>query len=60
MKDDKEGRRIEIVRLDNAGENRSMIDIVNGNDFKLSITPEFISRATPQYNSKAEKGFEKL
>ena len=60
MKDDMEGRRIEIVRLDNAGENRSMIDIVNGNDFKLSITPEFISRATPQYNSKAEKGFETL
>ena len=29
MKDDKEGRRIKIVRLDNAGENRSMIDIIN-------------------------------
>ncbi len=52
------GMPVNLIRCDNAGENKLLIETANGDKWKLNITPEYTARSTPQQNSKVEKGFD--
>jgi hypothetical protein len=53
-------REITSIRMDNAGENKRLAERMRSSDWKMTIKPEFTSRATPQQNSKAEVHFPTL
>lgn len=55
-----EGKAVEIVRCDNAGENYSLEKMCNGNEYNLNIKFEFTARNTPQQNSLVKKGFDTI
>jgi hypothetical protein len=54
------GRGAEIIRLDNAGENKLLQQRLQSADWKLNIKFEFMARDTPQQNHLAELGFAHL
>jgi hypothetical protein len=45
------------LRMDNAGENKSLADRMKHKDWKLPIVVEWTARDTPQQNSPVEVGF---
>lgn len=57
---DKEGLKVTHLRMDNAGENKSLKQRMESKDWKLQIVCEFTARDTPQQNSLAEVGFATL
>ena len=50
------GRAVDIVRLDNAGENMLLQNWANSATWQLGINFMFMARDTPQQNSLAEVG----
>ena len=52
----KSGRRVDIMQLDNAGENVLLQNRANSATWQLGINFEFMARDTPQQNSLAEVG----
>ena len=50
------GHGVEIIRLDNAGENVALQNCCNSASWQLGIEFEFTARDTPQQNSLAEVG----
>ena len=48
------GHGITHLRMDNAGENKKLAKMMNGQQWKLDIEPEFTARDTPQENHLAE------
>jgi hypothetical protein len=48
------------LRMDNAGENKSLADRMKHKDWKLPIIVEWTARDTPQQNSPVEVGFSTL
>jgi hypothetical protein len=48
---------VQAIRLDNAGENKSLKQRCDSKDWQLGIKFEFTARDTPQQNSLAEVGF---
>ena len=48
------GLGIEVIRCDNAGENKLLQQRCNSKDWKLNIEFEFTARDTPQQNHQAE------
>jgi hypothetical protein len=51
------GLGVDIVRMDNAKENKKLKARMESADWKLPIEVEFTARATPQQNSPVETGF---
>ena len=51
------GMGVKQIRLDNAGENKSLIKRANGSNWKLNLEPEYTARNTPQHNHLAELAF---
>jgi hypothetical protein len=49
-----------ILRMDNAGENKSLADRLKSKGWKLPIKVEWTARDTPQQNSPTEVGFATL
>jgi hypothetical protein len=54
------GKGVEIIRLDNAGENKLLQQRSQSADWKLGAKFEFTARDTPQQNHLAELGFAHL
>ena len=54
------GHAVQVIRLDNAGENQLLQKRSESADWKLGIEYEFTARATPQQNSLAEVGIATL
>jgi hypothetical protein len=54
------GRGAEIIRLDNAGENKLLQQRSQSADWKLNVKFKFTARDTPQQNHLAELGFTHL
>jgi hypothetical protein len=54
------GRGADIIRLDNAGENKLLQQRSQSADWKLNVNFEFTARDTPQQNHLAELGFAHL
>ena len=52
----KEGKAINVIRCDNAGENRKLEEVANGQTYALGIQFEYTPPNTPQHNGKAERG----
>ncbi len=52
-----QGHPIQIVRQDNAGENKKLIKLAHSKDWKHETTFENTARKTPQQNSLAELAF---
>jgi hypothetical protein len=50
------GKAVKYLRLDNAGENKSLQQRAASNDWKLNLTCEFTARNTPQQNPTVELG----
>ena len=50
----KAGNEVKIVRLDNAGENKTLQKRAQSSDWKMNIDFQFTARNSPQMNSKAE------
>lgn len=55
-----QGKPVENIRLDNAGENVKLEAAANGKDWKLNIAFEYTGGATPQRNHLVELGFATL
>ena len=53
---EQQGMKIDVIRCDNAGENKSLQNRTNSSDWKLNIAFEFTARDTPQQNHLAEIG----
>ena len=49
------GITVKRVRVDNAGENKSLEKAANGDSWKLNIDFGYTARATPQQNSLVER-----
>ena len=54
------GHPVQVIRLDNAGENKLLQKHCDSADWKLGIEFEYTARATPQQNSLAEVGIATL
>ena len=54
------GHPVQVIRLDNAGENKLLQKRSDSTDWKLGIESEYTARATPQQNSLAEVGIATL
>lgn len=54
---DGEGKKVKIVRLDNAGENKALRDMVAESDKFRTIRFEFTAPRTPQQNGVVERAF---
>ncbi len=50
-------KKVDVIRLDNAGENKLLQKRSDSKDWQLGIKYEFTARDTPQQNSLAEVGF---
>jgi hypothetical protein len=50
------GKAVKYLRMDNAGENKSLQQRAASNDWKLDLTCEFTARNTPQQNHTVELG----
>eukprot|EP00957_Ditylum_brightwellii_P103337 7875541-Ditylum_brightwellii.AAC.1 len=57
---EKSGRKVEFVRCDNAGENKTLEKQSKSKDRKINLQFEFTARATPQKNHLAELAFSTL
>ena len=55
-----QGKKVKIIRCDNAGENMKLEKECNSNEQSLNIKFEFTARNTPQQNAPVEKGFDTL
>jgi hypothetical protein len=53
-------KALQVVRMDNAGENKLLQKRSESKDWQLGITFEYTARDTPQQNSLAEVGFATL
>ena len=51
-------KKVEIVRCDNAGENRKFEELAKSGKYQLGITLEYTARSTPEQNSRVEKSIE--
>ena len=54
------GKPVQIVRCDNAGENKLLEQRLKGEVWKMPVKFEYTGRATPQQNSLVERGFDTL
>ena len=52
------GRKVEIVRCDNATENKRFEQMAKEKGYQLGLTMEYTARATPEQNSQVEKSIE--
>ena len=57
QKEKAHGHPIEIIRQDNAGENKKLVTLAQSKDWKLEASFENTARNTPQQNSYAELAF---
>eukprot|EP00957_Ditylum_brightwellii_P064709 4911182-Ditylum_brightwellii.AAC.1 len=57
---EKNRRKVEFVRCDNAGENKTLEKRSKSKDWKMNLQFEFTARATPQQNHLAELAFSTL
>ena len=55
-----EGNPVTHLRLDNAGENKKLVERMRSSDWKMKLKVEFTPRNSPQYNHLAELGFATL
>ena len=53
-------KKVDVIRLDNAGENKTLQKRSDSVKWQLGIKYEFTARDTPQQNSLAEVGFATL
>ena len=51
------GKPVAYIRHDNASENKVLIKITNGLQWKLGIAMEYTGKGMPQRNQLAELGF---
>ena len=51
------GKPVQIIRMDNAGENKALQDRMTSAEWKLDCKFEYTARDTPQQNSLAEQSF---
>ena len=51
------GLGVDVLRMDNAKENKKLKDRMKSSDWQLATEVEFTARATPQQNSPVETGF---
>ena len=49
-----QGRPVKILRINNAGENKKLVETLNSKDWKMYPTIEYTARDTPQHNYLAE------
>jgi hypothetical protein len=54
------GMQVQILRMDNGGENQKLVQRLNSKDWKLYPTIEYTARDTPQHNHLAEVEFATL
>jgi hypothetical protein len=52
-----QGKAIKYIRCDNGGENRGLMNQLQGGDWKIPVQFEFTGRHTPQQNNLAAIGF---
>ncbi len=57
QKEKARGHPIEIIRQDNAGENKKLVTLAQSKDWKLEAIFENTAQNTPQQNSYAELAF---
>ena len=56
-----QGKPVQRIRCDNAGENQAVEKRLSSSDWKMgNIKFEYTARNTPQQNSRVEKGFETI
>ena len=52
------GLPVQVIRCDNAGENRTLQETTQKQQYQLGIRFEYTARATPEQNSRVEKSIE--
>ncbi len=52
-----EKKSVKTIRMDNGGENKKLVKMLNGSSWKMYPTIEYTARDTPQHNYLAEIGF---
>ena len=55
-----QGTPVQAIRMDNAGENKSLVKALNGKNWQLYPKIEFTAKNTPQQNHLVEVGFATL
>ena len=51
------GKAVKAIRMDNTGENKTLVERVRSKDWKLNLAVEFMAKDTPQQNHLAKVGF---
>ena len=51
---EQQGIPVKTFRMDNAGENKKLVEALNSKDWKMYPTIEYTARDTPQHNHLAE------
>lgn len=54
------GMEVKVLRMDNGGENKSLVKRLNSKEWKLYPAIEYTARDTPQHNHLVEVGFATL
>ena len=54
---DQAGVGVDLLRMDNADENKKLDECIHSREWKLPIKVEYTAQATPQQNAPVEVGF---